>query len=375
MSSAPKRTASSLDKFVSLEKLLAEPEPAVPWVVEGRLQVGGFSLLVARPKAGKSTNARELCLNVARGEPWLGHDTTRGRVIYCGFEEKRSEVAKHFRRMGAFDDDLLVFTDMPGKGFMAEIEQAIDTHRPVLVVLDGLFRLIRVADASDYVQMSRALEPLLDLARRLNTHILATHHSPKSDESADGVLGSTAIFGTVDCLIRIRLGASGERTMTTVQRYGADLPGTVLHLDEATGRTSAVGLKSDQAIARLSSTLLEALSGGDVVQEGDLLDSVAGRRSLKYQALRLLREVGKVTRLGKGGKGDPFRYQIPFPVPGVGEGTGNAGREVPRDLGSSSQGSTDSAIDRNSESGQKRRTMDILRRPVPGSLPWHRNRK
>lgn len=375
MPKVQKNAALNPGKFVTLQALLAEPEPSVPWVVEGRLQVGGFSLLVARPKAGKSTNARELCLNVARGEPWLGQDTTKGRVLYCGFEEKRSEVARHFRMMGACDDDLLVFTDMPGRGFMAELEHAIETHRPVLVVLDGLFRLIRVADASDYVQMSRGLEPLLDLARRRNTHILATHHSPKSDESTDGVLGSTAIFGTVDCLLRIRLGASEARTMTSVQRYGTNLRETILHLDEATGRTSAGGLKCDQTVARLSDALLEALSRGDTVKEGDLMDSVVGRRSLKYQALRLLREAGKVTRLGKGGKGDAFRYQFGFPIPGAGGGTGNqmaggkrepaAPPNTPADLPSGGSSTPDSG----------RGGKGPFQRSVPRSLPWHRNRK
>ena len=46
-----------IDPFVTLLDLLAEPEPELHWVVEGRLLAGGFSVFVAPPKAGKSTNA------------------------------------------------------------------------------------------------------------------------------------------------------------------------------------------------------------------------------------------------------------------------------------------------------------------------------
>ncbi len=303
--------------FVTMEALLTEPEPETRWVVDGRLQAGGFSLFVARPKAGKSTNARELCLDVSRGEPWLGHDTLKGPVFYCGFEEKRSEVGKHFRAMGAWADDVLVFTDMPGPTFMQDLARAIETHDPVLVVIDGLFRLIRVTDASDYVQMSRGLEPLLDMARKSGAHVMATHHSPKSDESPDGVLGSTAIFGTVDCLLRIKRAENGDRTLSTMQRYGEDMAETLLVLDKATGRTSIGGLRADVGASRLADALLESLRGCDGLREVDLIESVEGRKSMKHVALRLLREAGKVTRSGAGGKKDPYRYSIPSGAEGL----------------------------------------------------------
>lgn len=322
--------------FVTLEQLLTEPAPETRWIVDGRLQAGGFSLFVARPKAGKSTNARELCLDVSRGEPWLGHETQKGRVLYCGFEEKRSEVAAHFKAMGATADDVRVYTDMPGPKFMQDLAREIEEHQPVLVVIDGLFRLIRVTDASDYVQMSRGLEPLLDLARRSGAHVMATHHSPKSDESADGVLGSTAIFGTVDCLLRIKKSDTGERSLSTVQRYGTDLADTILVLDRTTGRTYAGGLRVDGALARLSDAILRALPDGEMVREAALLDSVEGRRSMKIQALRLLREAGKVERVGRGGKGDSFRYRLfssQFPTPGAEPGTGTQLSAVSGEVG------------------------------------------
>lgn len=56
------RTSNSSKDGFSLTQLcdlLNEPEEAVPWTVDGLLPAGGVSLLVAKPKTGKSTLARE----------------------------------------------------------------------------------------------------------------------------------------------------------------------------------------------------------------------------------------------------------------------------------------------------------------------------
>jgi AAA domain len=61
--------------------LLAEPEEATPWLVDGLLGSGGVSLTVARPKIGKTTLIRYLARCVARGEPFLGRATAQGTVL------------------------------------------------------------------------------------------------------------------------------------------------------------------------------------------------------------------------------------------------------------------------------------------------------
>jgi RecA-family ATPase len=73
--------------------------------VDGLLPSGGFSLVAAKPKVGKSTFARCLGLSVACGEPFLGRRTQQGAVIYLALEEKRAEVRKHFQAMGATGEE------------------------------------------------------------------------------------------------------------------------------------------------------------------------------------------------------------------------------------------------------------------------------
>jgi hypothetical protein len=68
-------------RFTCLGDLLAEPAEAVRWLVADHLLVGGDSLLVGKPKTGKSTLVRALALSVARGEDFLGWKTTKGPCL------------------------------------------------------------------------------------------------------------------------------------------------------------------------------------------------------------------------------------------------------------------------------------------------------
>jgi putative DNA primase/helicase len=88
-------------ELTSLAELLGEPEDTLEWIVEDRIPAGSIAAIVAPPKAGKSTLARDLAYAVATGGRWLGWRTRVGAVWYLVLEDKRSEVRKHFRQMGA----------------------------------------------------------------------------------------------------------------------------------------------------------------------------------------------------------------------------------------------------------------------------------
>src|SRR5205814_77177 len=91
----------------------------------------------------------------------------------------------------------------------------------------------------------RVLEPLIDLARlsTCGTHILALHHNGKGGDlrdAGDAVMGSTGFFGAVDALLTMRK-KERVRTIQSTQRYGVDLPETIVNLDPETGIVNAAG--------------------------------------------------------------------------------------------------------------------------------------
>ena len=300
-------------QLVSLGALLAEPNESVRWLLETHLSTAGLSLLASKPKVGKSTWARGLALAVARGEPFMGRATQKGTVIYLALEEKRGELREHFRAMGAAEDDpVLIHAAHAPEGALLELRQLAEKHQPVLIIVDPLLKLTRVRDANDYAQMTAALEPLLILARETGAHVLVVHHAGKGEraEATDAILGSTALFGGVDTALVMKR-SERYRTIQSVQRYGTDLPETVLEFDPER-RTILLGAeKAEAEEQRIGDAILEYLGGVEEPKpETEIDEAVEGRRSLRKKALRRLVAADKVERTGKGGKGDPFKYAL-----------------------------------------------------------------
>lgn len=295
---------------VALRQLYDEPDEEVSWLVEGILIAGGFSVIGSRPKVGKSTLARNLCLYVAKGTDFLGRPVKRGPVIYYALEEIGSEVKRHFQDMGASgDENIHVYVGGSSRDALKEIRKAIEEIEPVLVVIDPLFRLVQVKDGNDYVQVTQALDPVLRIARDTGVHVVCVHHTTKSaSQDNDSLLGSTAIFGSVDTTIIMKR-TENYRSVRTTQRYGEDMPETILGFDETT-RTIFLGhSREEEDLEAAEQSIHDYLSGQpSPVPEVQILDDVTGKRGDKVKGLRKMVEKGVVSRTGKGGKSDPYKY-------------------------------------------------------------------
>jgi putative DNA primase/helicase len=129
------RKAVSADDFTltHIGDLLAEPDEATDWLVADLLPMGGLGFVGAKPKAGKSTLCRSLAVAVVRGDDFLGRRCVQGTVVYLALEEKRSEVRRHFRMLGAdADDALLIHVAKAPKDALAAMLRLIREHTPTL---------------------------------------------------------------------------------------------------------------------------------------------------------------------------------------------------------------------------------------------------
>jgi hypothetical protein len=294
----------------TLRSIFDSPDEETRWVVEGLLPSSGLSGEIGKPKAGKTTLVRNLVLCVARGEPFLDRATTKGSVIYLALEEKLSEVKRHFRDMGATGDEPIhVHAASAPQNAIAELKQIIDSFKPVLVIIDPLFLLVRVKDGNDYAEVYGALEPIKNLARESGTHILCVHHSRKGgSDGGDQILGSTAILASFDTALILNRGER-YRTLSSIQRYGVDLEETVLNFDKETRTFSLGDAKMDAEATRVGDNILTFLAlQKEPVREDVINDEAEGRTTFKRKALRELVQTGKILRFGKGGKKEPFTY-------------------------------------------------------------------
>lgn len=310
----PKEKPDSGFKLTQLSDLYQEPDEDIAYLWENLLIKGGLSILAAKPKVGKSTLARNLTYALAKGNPsFLGRSiTASGAVVYLALEEKRSEVKKHFMRMGASENlPIFVHTGSAPEKATEELRKAIVESKALLAIVDPLQRLVRLPDLNDYSSVSLALEPLMQIARETGCHILLVHHANKgiAREGGDSILGSTAIFGSVDCALIMKR-TETYRTVETIQRYGEDLPRTVLMFDVSTGLMSSGGTLEDAEIAECKKVIKDLLANHEMAEteiKDEIVDHHGGSVS---KGIRQLYAEKKINRRGLGKKGDPFLYTI-----------------------------------------------------------------
>lgn len=296
--------------FTSLGSLLDEPEEDIDWILDGMLPSSGFSIVVAKPKVGKSTLVRQLALAVACGKPFLERQTSRGAVLYVALEEKRSEVKKHFKLLGGTgNDDLYVYVGSVPQEAHKWLDREIKQRKPVLVIIDTLFRFVNIQDGNDYAKVTSALTPLLSLSRENGAHLMVVHHARKGGgDGGDTTLGSTAIFGSVDTAIFLKK-SDGKRMIETEQRYGDNLESSILVFDDETRFITLGGTKEEDDKHRLESDVLAFLkSQEEPCTEKTISEATEGKTILKRKVLREMLASGSIYRTGSGTKGDAYLY-------------------------------------------------------------------
>jgi hypothetical protein len=192
--------------YVELGILLETPDKEEDWLVKGLLLRGGLSIIVGAPKIGKTTLIRQLEKSILRGEPFLERKTFKGSIMHFSFDEKAKTSKRHYQALGLTKNDKMILhfgaLDIPN--YIKDLEDDILKYKPSLVVVDTLFDMVEVDDVNNYGPIKKALSVFSSLAERTDAHVLFVHHTNKPNPnfgrgSGHSILGSTAIFGSVDC--------------------------------------------------------------------------------------------------------------------------------------------------------------------------------
>jgi len=341
----PKKVTPNQGKFwpelISAKDLLALPPDPTRWLWDKCLPVGGCSILVSKPKVGKSTFAANLSLAVCRGQQFLGRETQQSPVAYLSLDASLPEMAETFTSLGMKDSDL-IFLHAGGapEDTVAWLMQRISEKGVRLVVIDTLQRLFKFRDVNDYSLVTNSMEPLLDQARQQNIHVLFTHHAKKdSGDDLDSAIGSTAIRGLAYTYLHLkRLPESDRRIFRSDQRGGKNFGETAIGFDRD-GLLTVQGTREAVEIDEIKPKIREFIEAaeGDPT-EREITNTVGGRAIIISKALRQMFKNDELGRTGKGRKGSPFRYSLsptiemanPNSLPGIGV---IGGRELGREMG------------------------------------------
>jgi hypothetical protein len=234
---------SPLFKPLTAKQILEEASPAIPWLWEPFIPEGALTLLIAHPKAGKSTFMTPLAISLSRGEDFLERPVKQTPVFWHGVEEKPGDTKRRFQEFGLRETDTLEL--LPGmlarKDYFKDLDAYLGEKKFGLVVVDTLSTFWSGTKENDVEAVTPILTEFLQLARRHNVTIVLVYHSRKgaTDDFVNAVRGSSAIAGIVDQILSFEHPTNAGKTVRSLQstgRYGQytvrmELQGTVLDVN------------------------------------------------------------------------------------------------------------------------------------------------
>ncbi|MDR4467078.1 MAG: AAA family ATPase [Nitrospira sp.] len=296
---------------VSLAQLLDEPEPLEPdWILEDILPAGALAATISKPKVGKTILICELAVAIAHGRMFLGRNTKRGNVLILAVEEHRRDVKRRLRNLGVDHLDAIhlhigALTDSPDT--LHAMTTFIKEHAIVLVIIDTLNSYWSVTDENNAAEVTKAVKPLLQLARDSGATVLLLHHARKAEGGyGDEIRGSGALFSLLDvAMILKRDAVDTQRRLTIISRYAESPPELLLELRDHGYVSLGDPAKHDKAarLTKLANALTDVPMGVK-----DLAAKAGVPAKASYALFELLANEGKATRSGTGKRGDPFLY-------------------------------------------------------------------
>lgn len=213
--------------------------------VVGGLVPKGVSLLVSKPKVGKSFLLLQMGHAIATGTmAFASHCTTKSEVLYIALEDNEQRIQGRMRLMGLRPaEELHIATRWPrGEHAHEALRRTLEENRAVKVVLIDTLQKFRQAspdkkNSTAYELDYTELGMLKAVADEFGCAIVLAHHLKKGKVSDvfEGVLGSTALFGAADTTIVIERGRSESRAKVHV--VGRDVEEQELAFDFANDTT------------------------------------------------------------------------------------------------------------------------------------------
>lgn len=183
-------------------------------LIKGVLLSHSMTVLYGPSNSGKTFLGLDLSAHIATGEPWDGHKTTKGLVVYVAAEGGRG-ILKRVRalrkRFEAQDMPLAVVpcpinlldSRADIKELLALTREAEEAYgQPCrLLVIDTLSRALSGGDENASTDMGAMVKNLDAIRKKASAAVLVVHHSGK--DAARGARGHSLLRAATDTEIEI----------------------------------------------------------------------------------------------------------------------------------------------------------------------------
>lgn len=319
-------------RVVQIADLPPETDERPAWLIEEIWAREAVGLIGGAPKSCKTYLALEMALAVASGAPCLGRFAVHepGPVLLFAAEDAPAQVRDRLdglaRARGVAFERLPVFLvlaeqlRLDTERDLARLRNAIERHRPRLLILDPFVRL-HTLDENSATEVSRLLADLRALQRRFQLAVLLVHHTRKGSGPVSGqaLRGSSDLHAWGDSNLYLKKASDHRATeqastgaiRLTVEHRAARTPepitlaltGDPLHLKVTASPTPSQPLELDVLILRTLSRHSAPKT------QAQLRAELKVRNQVLTNTLRHLQAQSKVTRTNGGwalmGRPDP----------------------------------------------------------------------
>ena len=322
MLSAPLREEVAQDRIVTFKTgtvFAAEAEQKVEWIAKGLVAKGAITELGAKVKTGKTTLILAMVQAIVDGSTFLNFPTLKTPVLYLT-EQPPVSFRQAMERANLLTKDnflILTYIDTRGITWPDVASAAVKECKRVggsLIVVDTLSQFAGLTGDREN-NSGDALEAMapLQLAAAEGIGVVVIRHERKSGgDVGDSGRGSSAFAGVVDIVLSLRKQEGNSpktrRLLQSLSRF-SETP-TDLLVELRDGAFVSLGDPGETAFkdAKGSICAIAPNTESEAVPLAELVtNSGVSRRTAQRAIDELVRE-DMFTRIGRGKKGEPFRY-------------------------------------------------------------------
>jgi DnaB-like helicase N terminal domain/AAA domain len=283
---------------------------------------GSITEIGAKVKAGKTTLVTAMVRAVVDGDVFFNLPTLKTPVVYLTEQPGVSfrQAMERADLLGREDFTVLPFYDTRGMGWREVAAAAVKECRRIgasLLVVDTLSQFAGLTgdkenNSGDALE---AIRPLQEAAEEGIAVVVIRHERKSGGEVGDSGRGSSAFAGAVDIVVSLRRregnSSRNRRLLQSLSRFHETPADLLIELTDdgyvALGEPGETAVKDarDAILTAAPQMEMEALALKELVTVAKVSRQTAQR------ALDELVQEGMLSRVGKGKRGDPFRYFIP----------------------------------------------------------------